>query len=105
MNSDASLFTTRLAVVLSFHEAAGASVLSGWSWYSLSYTSVRQGIYIWKGVSKLQIVIVFSAKKKKKKRQGSAETPTAVPCHGGQSSMRKQWVHLPLPYSTLWQGA
>lgn len=43
-------------------------MLSGWSWYSLSSTSVRQGIYIWKGVSKLQIVIVFSAKKKKKGR-------------------------------------
>lgn len=26
----------------------------------------RQGIYIWKGVSKLQVVIVFSAKKKKR---------------------------------------
>lgn len=59
----------------------------------------RQGIYIWKGVSKLQVVIVFSAKKEKK---CSPEALTAVPCHGGQSSTRKQWEHLPLSHSMLW---
>lgn len=44
--------------------------------------------YIWKEVSKPQIVIVFPAKKKK--IQSSAEALTAVPCHGEKSSTRKQ---------------
>lgn len=52
---------------------------------SVSYLCGK-GNYIWKEVSKTQIVIVFPAKK----NQSSAEALTAVPCHGEKSSTRKQ---------------
>lgn len=75
---------------------------------SLVYSAVRvptvcqipcgKGSYIWKGVSKPQIVIVFPAKKP----QSSAEALTAVPCHGEKSSTSKQ--RSIYPYHILCSG-
>lgn len=75
------------------------------SWFSVwleFLQSVRylcgRGSYIWKGVSKPQIVIVFSCQK----TQSSAEALTAVPCHEENSSTSKQ--RSIYPYHILCSG-